>query len=153
LIECGGAPLFANTPFHAAAQMLDQATAGPDPETRLARLEATAELAGANRQEAAVLFAELLGLELPASYAPLGLLGEQKRERLFAALVAWILAEAARQPLILVVEDLHWLDPSTLELLQILADQGSSAPLFLLCTTRPEFRPPWPSRPHHLQIV
>src|SRR5213079_1497328 len=51
------------------------------------------------------------------------------------------------------VEDLHWVDPSTLELLGLLAEQGATAPLLLLFTTRPEFSAPWPSRAHHAQMT
>jgi predicted ATPase len=53
----------------------------------------------------------------------------------------------------MVVEDLHWLDASTLELQQLLAEQGATAPLMLLYTARPEFHPPWPMRTHHSQIT
>ena len=53
----------------------------------------------------------------------------------------------------MVVEDLHWLDPSSLELQQLLAEQGAIAPLMLLYTARPEFRQPWPHRSHHTQIT
>jgi predicted ATPase len=52
-----------------------------------------------------------------------------------------------------VSEDLHWFDPSTLELLQLLAEQGASVPLMLLYTPLPEFRVPWPMRTHHSQIA
>ena len=51
------------------------------------------------------------------------------------------------------IEDLHWVDPSTLELIQLLVEQGATAPLLLLYTARPEFRPPWPPRAHHLQLT
>ncbi|TMA72506.1 MAG: hypothetical protein E6J77_25275 [Deltaproteobacteria bacterium] len=57
------------------------------------------------------------------------------------------------QPILFLVEDLHWVDPSTLELLGLLAEQGATAPLLLLFTTRPEFSAPWPSRAHHAQIA
>jgi tetratricopeptide (TPR) repeat protein len=57
------------------------------------------------------------------------------------------------QPMVMVVEDLHWLDPSSLELQQLLAQQGAIAPLMLLYTARPEFRQPWPLRSHHTQIT
>jgi predicted ATPase len=53
----------------------------------------------------------------------------------------------------MVVEDLHWLDPSTIELLQLLVGQGATAPLMLLYTARPEFRAPWPMHTHHTQIM
>jgi predicted ATPase len=52
-----------------------------------------------------------------------------------------------------VIEDLHWIDPSTLEIAQILVEQAATAPFMLLCTARPEFRPPWPLRAHHAHIT
>jgi predicted ATPase len=57
------------------------------------------------------------------------------------------------QPLLMATEDLHWADPSTLELNQLLVEQGATAPLMLLYTTRPEFRAQWPLRAHHTQIT
>jgi predicted ATPase len=53
----------------------------------------------------------------------------------------------------MVVEDLHWVDPSTLELVQLLAEQGVMVPLMLICSARPEFHPQWPMRSHHTQIT
>src|SRR5262249_54571272 len=61
---------------------------------------------------------------------------------------------AARvQPLLMVMEDLHWIDPSTLELAQTPVEQAVTAPLMLLYTARPEFRTPWPMRAYHAQIT
>jgi len=57
------------------------------------------------------------------------------------------------QPIIVAIEDLHWADPSTLELLQLLVEQGATTHLLLLCAARPEFRALWPSRSHHVQIT
>ena len=64
-----------------------------------------------------------------------------------------MLGSARTQPLISVIEDLHWADPSTLELIQLLVEQGGTAPLLLLYTARPEFHPPWPLRAHHAQLA
>ena len=69
---------------------------------------------------------------------------EQQRRRLLATLVQWVLGSARTQPLISVIEDLHWADPSTLELIQLLVEQSATASLLLLYTGRPEFHPPWP---------
>jgi predicted ATPase len=55
--------------------------------------------------------------------------------------------------LTIAIEDLHWADASTLEVIQLLVEQGPTAPLLLLCTARPEFHPQWPLRAHHMQIT
>jgi tetratricopeptide (TPR) repeat protein len=77
---------------------------------------------------------------------------DQQRKRLLATLVAWTIGFAKAQPLVLATEDLHWADPSTLELAQLLIEQSATAPLLLLYTARPEFHAPWPMRAHHTQI-
>jgi predicted ATPase len=58
-------------------------------------------------------------------------------------LIEWLLGEAHAQPLVIVIEDLHWADPSTLELIQLLLEQRAAARMLLLLTARPEFRPEW----------
>jgi class 3 adenylate cyclase/tetratricopeptide (TPR) repeat protein len=154
MVQCAGAPFLANTPFHAVTQMLDQILGrGDGPEARLARLEAALEAAGVKTAEAVPLIAEMLDLPVPPSYPPPVFGPEQRRPRLLAALAGWVLGAARSEPLLMVVEDLHWVDPSTLELLQILAEQGATASLMLLCTARPEFRAPWAMRAHHTQIT
>src|SRR6202035_2916334 len=72
---------------------------------------------------------------------------------MLAAMVDGVLGHARVQPLIIAIEDLHWADPSTLELLQLLVEQGAMAQLLLLYTARPEFHGPWPPRAHQLQIT
>ncbi len=77
---------------------------------------------------------------------------EELRRRQLAALVAWVLAGARSQPVVLAFEDLQWADPTSLDLLRALAERGGQAPLFLVATTRPEFRPSWGMRSHHSAI-
>ena len=72
---------------------------------------------------------------------------------MLATLVEWVLGAARVQPLVIATEDLHWADPSTLELIQLLVEQGATARLLLLYTARPEFRAQWPPRAHHTQIT
>ena len=62
------------------------------------------------------------------------------------------MAGARTQPAVLAVEDVHWADPTTLDLLRGIAERGALAPLFVLITARPEFRPPWGMRSHHSTI-
>jgi tetratricopeptide (TPR) repeat protein len=59
------------------------------------------------------------------------------------------MAGARTQPAVLALEDLHWADPTTLDLLRGIAERGALAPLFVMATARPEFRPPWGMRSHH----
>ena len=122
-------------------------------EEQLAQLEQALELAGLKPAEAVPLLAPLLNLTIPAKYPPSSLSPEQQRRRLLAALVEWALGAAREQPLIIATEDLHWADPSTLELIQLLVEQGATARLLLLYTARPEFRAQWPLRAHQTQIT
>ena len=73
---------------------------------------------------------------------------QQQKQQTYDALVAWTLEEAERQPVLVVWEDLHWADPSTLEYLGLLLDQSRTSAILNLLTFRPEFVPPWPSRSH-----
>jgi predicted ATPase len=74
------------------------------------------------------------------------------RRRQLAAVTAAVMAGARVQPVVLAIEDLHWADPTTLDVLRGLAGPGALAPLFIVATTRPEFRPPWDMRSHHATI-
>src|SRR5215469_352468 len=155
-IECAGEQFSANTPFHAVIQILDQGLGwrgDESKEERVGQLERSLELAGLKLGEAAPLIAEMLNLPIPEKYPPLMFAPDQKRRRLLANLAAWVLNVARLQPVVIVLEDLHWVDPSTLELMQTLVEQAATAPLLLLYTARPEFRAPWPMRAHHLQIT
>jgi predicted ATPase len=83
---------------------------------------------------------------LPECYAPLTLSPQRQKQKTQEALVAWLLAEAERQPVLAVWEDLHWADPSSLDFLSVLIVRTPTAPLLLLLACRPEFDPPWPAR-------
>ena len=92
------------------------------------------------------LWAALLSLPVADSVPPLNLTPQRQKEKTFEAIVALVLAVAARQPLLLIFEDLHWADPSTLELIDLLVDQVPAAPILMLMTSRLEFRPRWTVR-------
>jgi len=103
-------------------------------------------------EEVVPLFASLLSL--PASRFPLPPLTPQRqKQKTLEALLAWLLKEAEKQPLRFVMEDLHWVDSSTLELLNLIIDQAPTARILVLLTFRPEFTPPWPSRSNLTQIM
>jgi predicted ATPase len=126
---------------------------GSGPPEALAQIACALNHAGVDPRLAVPLVTPLLNLTLTPDFPPSSLPPEQQRRRLLTILVEWILGTALRTPLIIALEDLHWVDPSTLELLQLLVEQGNAAPLFLLFTARPEFHPSWPLRAHHAQLT
>jgi len=114
-------------------------------EQRLDKLEAV--LAQATNGEAVPLLAALLSLPTDGRYPPLNLTPQKRKERTLKALLAQMEGLAARQPLLMVVEDAHWIDPTSLELLELTVERVPSLPVLLIITFRPEFTPPWVGRP------
>ena len=93
------------------------------------------------------LLAPLLDIPLPKERTST-FTAEELRRRQLAALTNWVMAGAKVQSVVLAFEDLHWADPTTLDVLRSIADRGALAPLFIVATTRPEFRLPWSMRSH-----
>jgi predicted ATPase/class 3 adenylate cyclase len=100
------------------------------------------------RLEMVPLFAALLSLPLPERYPALSMPPQRLKQKTMEAVLRVLQALAARQPVLFIVEDLHWGDPSTLELLSLLIDQGPTARILTLLVFRPEFQPPWGFRAH-----
>jgi predicted ATPase len=99
------------------------------------------------------LFAALLSVPLDGRYAAPTLSPQQQKQQTLDALVAWMLEEAERQPVLVAWEDLHWADPSTLEMLGLVLEQTPTVPMLHVLTYRPEFAPPWPTRSHLTPIT
>ncbi|MDJ0849276.1 MAG: tetratricopeptide repeat protein, partial [Myxococcota bacterium] len=116
------------------------------PERRAERL--ARELQELGIAEAAPLLAGTLGLPVSERQAGVATSARERRRQTLNALVAWVLALGERQRVVLVVEDLHWADPSTLEWLGLLFEPCATARVLLLATYRPGFAPPWPDRGH-----
>src|SRR5262245_18637635 len=123
------------------------------PEAKLDTLERALRTSRLPLEEVVPLFAALLSVPLPERYPPLNLTPQQQRQKTQEALVAWLLAEAERQPVLAVWEDLHWADPSTLEVVGLVLDQVPTARMLMLLTCRPEFRPPWSSQALVTQVI
>jgi len=145
-----------STPFHPLKQAIDHALRWRGDESdaeKIALLESSMTTAGLAVEHSLPLVARMLDLPVPSMYPAVLLSPEQERERLLATLVSWTLASARAQPMVFVLEDLHWADPSTLDLVRVLVEQCATAPLFVLMTARPEFVSGWPARAHHLQLT
>jgi class 3 adenylate cyclase/tetratricopeptide (TPR) repeat protein len=152
-IEAGAGAFFQNTPFYPISEMLRQFVDEAPASDQIAALAPRLAAVGLQPAEAIPLIGPLLNLPLPLEYPPLALSSDLQRRRLLATLVEWVLGSARAQPLVIATEDLHWVDPSTLELIQLMVEQGATARLLLLYTARPEFHPPWTMRAHHMQIT
>src|SRR5277367_2580593 len=149
-VEWTSSQLLQNTPLHPIAEWGRARFGGVEVtgERQYAELEAALGSVGLDAAEYAPLLAPVIDAPTPPGRAP-KLSPEELRSRQLAALAAWLLAGARIQPIVLAFEDLHWADPTALDVLQALAERGAQAALLIIATTRPEFRPPWKLRSHH----
>ena len=152
-VEWSCSQLLQSTALHPIAEWGRMRFGGTDvpAEQRLADLESSLSQVKLDPLENVPLLAPLLDMPLPQERAP-ALPPEDLRRRQLAALTGWVTAGARTQPVVLALEDAHWADPTTLDLMRGIAERGALAPLFLLITARPEFQPPWGARSHHGMI-
>ncbi len=151
-LDCRCSPYHENSALYPVLGMLERALelGNQTPEEKLHRLgRAVAEV---GVKGAAMLLAELLSLEVPGSLRGRSLSPEARRRRTLETLVAWLLQLTRRQPVVLVVEDLHWVDPSTLELLAMIREAASRSPLLLILAFRPMVEPPWSRAPDLIRL-
>jgi len=157
LTPCQCSPYHQNSALYPIIELLErvalQFQRDEAPSQKLGKLEGFLLQYGLSLPEAVPLFASLLSIPLPESYAPLNLSPEQQKQKTVQAYLTILLKRAAQQPLLFVVEDLHWVDPSTLELLNLLVDQVPTTRILALFTCRPEFSPPWTGRSHLTQVT
>jgi len=139
-------PYHINSALHPFIAQLERAAGiGPQdtPEQKLDKLEAMLALGTPQVTNAAPLIAALLSIPTGERYPPLGLNAVQQRRQTFAALLDQLEGLARQQPVLIVCEDLHWADATTLELFDLAVDRIRGLPIFALMTFRPEFEPPW----------
>jgi len=117
-------------------------------ETRLDKLIAVLALANHDLSEAVPLLADLLSIPTGDRYPPLNLTPQKRKEKTLHVQLAQVEGLAAQQPLLMLWEDIHWSDPTTLESLDLLIDCAATLRVLVILTFRPEFTPPWVGRPH-----
>ncbi|HEX6122022.1 MAG TPA: adenylate/guanylate cyclase domain-containing protein [Ktedonobacterales bacterium] len=154
---------FRCSPYHAASTLhpvichlerLWQFAPDDTPATRLIKLEAGLRPSTLPLAEAVPLFAGLLAFPLPEdTYAPLTGTPQRQKQQTLDALAAWLAAQAERQPVLAVWEDLHWADPTTLELLGLVIEQAPTVRMLHVLTSRPTLSPPWSPRSHLTSLV
>jgi class 3 adenylate cyclase/predicted ATPase len=149
LIHLDCSPYFTNTAFYPAVKQLERVLEfGPDDTgQRLDKLDGLLAQYGFDFRTVGPLLAGLLGVDFKGRYPPLALPADRQRQLTIDALITITLVRADYQPLLVVVEDLHWIDPSSLDLLTQLIEHVPRTRQLVVLSFRPEFKPPWPAGP------
>jgi class 3 adenylate cyclase len=134
-------------------QRLLQFARADSPATKLEKLQHMLSHYRFPQADTMPLLAALLSLPHPEGYLPLTISPQQQKEKTQAALVAWLIEEAEQNTVYTTCEDVHWADPSTLEVLTLVVDQAPTARLYVVLTFRPEFAPTWGNRSHLSQLA
>jgi len=155
--ECRSAEYYQNTALFPLVDLFQRLWRFEAQETPDAKLEKLAHALSQYRlplEESVPLFAPLLSLPLPEHhYPPLHLSPQRMRQRTLEAIVTILLELAERHPIIFILEDLHWTDPTTLELLHLLIEQTPTASMLVLLTCRPHFQPAWHHRSYLTEVT
>src|SRR4030095_937280 len=154
--ECRCSPYHQDSAFHPVIELVQRALEfGRDDSVaeKGRKIAAGLHRYGLFGAEALSLWASLLSVPVPEDHPPLNLTPQRQKQKTLEAILELLLALATREPLLFIVEDLHWVVPSTLELLGLVVDQVATASVLVLLTGRPEFRPPWAPRAHVAQLM
>jgi len=151
--ECRSVPYYRNTALYPLTDLLQRTLQWqPDetPDQKVGKLEQTLRPYRLPLEETVPLFAPLLSLPIPEDrYPPLHVSPQRQRQKTLETIVSILQELAEHQPVLFILEDLHWTDPTTLELLNLLIDQTPTASLLVLLTCRPPFQPSW----HHRSYI
>jgi class 3 adenylate cyclase len=149
-------PYHVNSALHPVIEQIERAAgflADDSAESKLDKLETLLEQGTDDPSAVAPLFAALLSIPADARYPPLNLPPQHQRDLTIAAMADQMSGLAAHRPVLMVLEDAHWIDPTTTELFERVIERGQTLPVLLLITFRPEFAPPWTSYPHMTSLT
>lgn len=156
LLEAACSPYYTNTALYAVILLLRRWLGihrDEGPEEQLRKLEAGVQRYLGTDPEAVTLLAGLLSIPLDQrTYPRLSLEPAQERRRTLDLLLKLIRSSTAHGPVLLILDDLHWVDPSTLEFLTMWLDRARMSRTLVLLTARPQFTPSW-NAPHVRQIT
>jgi class 3 adenylate cyclase/predicted ATPase len=143
-------PQHTNSALYPIIGQMERAAAlthGDTPQTKLDKLDALLTQSATSAADA-TLFAEMLSLPNDGRYPALDLTPQQRRERTLGALIAQVETFARKGPVLMILEDAHWADPTSLELFGRVVGWIATHCVLLLITFRPEFNPPWIGQPY-----
>jgi len=144
-------PHHTNSTLYPSITQLERAAgfeAGSSAAAKLDKLEALLEPTAKNAPRDLALIAELLAVPTDGRYPVVEVSPQQKREMILTALLDQLDAVAARSPVLTVFEDIHWIDPTSLDLLDRTVARVANMPVLLIVTFRPELEPTWVGQPH-----
>jgi class 3 adenylate cyclase len=157
LIECACSPYHQNSALYPIIDLLErvvlQFQREDSPQEKLLKVEGLLAQNGLSLPETAPLFSTLLSIPLGEKYAPLNMSPERQKQKTLAMLLNLLLLRAAQQPVLFAMEDLHWADPTSLELLDLIVEQAPTCRILTALTFRPDFTPAWPMRSHVTYIT
>src|SRR5215471_17246124 len=155
--ECRSLPYYQNTALYPLTDLFQrtlQWQPHETPDEKVGKLEQTLRQYKLPLEDTVPLFAPLLALPLPEHrYPPLNLSPQRQRQKTLETIVAMLLELAEHQPVLFIVEDLHWTDPTTLELLHLVIEQTPTASMLVLLTCRPHFQPTWHHRSYLTEMT
>ena len=144
-------PHHTQSPLYPLITQIEQAAGfepGSDSRAKLDKLEALLKPVAKNLPRDVALIAELLGVPADERYPAVAVSPQQKREMTLTALLDQLDGAAAQGPVLMVVEDAHWIDPTSQDLLERMVARAASLPVLLVVTVRPELQPNWVGQPH-----
>jgi class 3 adenylate cyclase len=145
-------PHLQDSALHPIIAQLERAAGFEREDTPEGKLDKLAVLAPASPEDGTLL-AELLSLPTVGRFPPLLLSPQRKKEKTFEVLLRQLEARGRQRPLLMLFEDVHWIDPSSRELLDLIVERVARLPVLLLVTFRPEFQPPWSGQAHVTVVV
>src|SRR3984957_19036308 len=140
-----------NSMLHPVVAQLERAAgfaSHDEPGDRLAKLEALLAQGAEQLDEATPLVGALLGIPTDDRYPALNFSPQRQKQRTFEVLLEQLVGLAGQRPVLQLYEDLHWADPSTLELLDMVVERARALPILVVITPRPQFSPPWSGQAH-----
>lgn len=149
-------PYHTNSALYPVIEWLERAAGFEDkesPEIRLEKLEALVEASGCLNSEVAPLLASLLSIPSGTKYPSLNISPQRQKALTLQAIVDLFNSMSYRQPVLFILEDAHWIDPTTLELMGLMVERAADSCVLMLITHRPEFEIPWSGHPHVTQLV
>ncbi|ETW99556.1 MAG: hypothetical protein ETSY1_14565 [Candidatus Entotheonella factor] len=157
LLACRCSPYHQNTVLYPIVDLMERSLRARSDDTSAGKLERLEHLLRSLQlpvDDMLPLLAPLLSLTVPPErYAPLNLTPQRQRQQTLEGLLSGLLAQTTMEPLLFMMEDLHWADPSTLEYLDMLIAQAPTAAIMVVLTYRPTFEPPWGQRAQVTPVV